>query len=80
MGLGLVVGLNLPDGGNPNLSSMSASEVKAWGSALLSSSYPCALISWKYDSRYLDRADIRAALADLGAKARTHAARSSRVR
>ena len=27
---------------------MSASQVKLYGTALLSSSYPCALISWQY--------------------------------
>jgi hypothetical protein len=52
-GLSLVVGLNLQDGGTPNLESMTASEVETFGSAMLSSSYPCAFISWHYDERYL---------------------------
>ncbi|MGH7508210.1 MAG: hypothetical protein ACREMZ_01915 [Gemmatimonadales bacterium] len=69
-GLGLVVGLNISKG-SPTKSQMSASQIKTWGSALLSSSYPCAFISWKYEARYLSRSDIKSAMAHLAGKARS---------
>jgi hypothetical protein len=50
----LVVGLNLLDGGTPNLSPMTATEVESYGRTLLSSTYPCAFISWKYNSYFLN--------------------------
>jgi hypothetical protein len=71
-GLGLVVGLNLLDGG-PNGAQMSAKQVKAWGSTLLASAYPCGFISWKYDAGYFSRPDIQSALEFLSSKARRHA-------
>ena len=40
---------------------MTASQVKAWGSALLSNSYPCAFISWKYNTDYLSGTGIKSA-------------------
>ncbi|MGN6392133.1 MAG: hypothetical protein ACTHM9_07795 [Gemmatimonadales bacterium] len=49
----LVVGLNLLDGGTPNLSQMTPTEVESYGRTLLSSTYPCAFISWKYNSYFL---------------------------
>jgi hypothetical protein len=45
-GLALVVGMNVLKG-NRNGGRMSGSEVESWGSALLSSSYPCAFINWE---------------------------------
>ena len=71
-GLGLVVGLDLFDGG-PNVSEMTAKQVKAWGATLLGSSYPCAFISWKYESAYFSRSDIQSAPEFLSSKARRHA-------
>jgi hypothetical protein len=62
MGLGLVVGLNLQKGGNPNGTGMSASEIESFGKALLSSTYPCAFISWQYDAGYLSGTGIGAAM------------------
>ena len=46
-GLSLVMGLNITKGyyGSP----LTASQTKSAGSALLSSSYPCAFISWEWD-------------------------------
>ena len=52
-GLGLVVGLNVLHGGSPTGTKMTASEIEEFGSALLSSSYPCAFLSWKYESGYV---------------------------
>jgi uncharacterized membrane protein YgcG len=76
-GLGLVVGMNILKGG-PNKRPMTASQLKEWGSALLSGSYPCAFISWTYDKRYISRSDVAAAMSHLAAKARSKSARSCR--
>jgi hypothetical protein len=76
-GLGLIVGLNLLKGG-ADLSSLTASQVKTFGSVLLSSSYPCALISWQYDASYFSRTDIKSALDFLSKKAKRHAPTSCR--
>lgn len=68
-GLALVVGLNVLTGGTPKRTPMTASQVKSWGSALLSSSYPCAFLSWKYDERFLSRPGMRSAMKTLREKA-----------
>jgi hypothetical protein len=85
-GLGLVVGLNVINGGNGSSGirgwsgewSMSASEIRNYGSAMLSESYACAFFSWQHDIDYFDRSDIRSAMADVSAKARAHAKTSCR--
>jgi hypothetical protein len=77
-GLGLVVGLNLLKGGKPNGTKMTANEVESWGSALLSSSYPCAFISWQYNSTYLSGSGIRSAMAALRRKAENRRFKSCR--
>jgi len=41
---------------------MTASEVESWGSALLSSSYPCAFLSWTYNEAYLSSSSMKAAM------------------
>jgi hypothetical protein len=56
---------------------MSASQVRDWGSALLSNSYPCAFISWKYDSRYLT-SSVKDAMNDLRNKAESRSSKSCR--
>jgi hypothetical protein len=76
-GLGLVVGLNVLKGG-PNKSRMSASQVRSWGSTLLSSTYPCAFINWKYDS-YLTTSSMKDAMNALRNKAESRSARSCRA-
>lgn len=68
LGLALVTGLNILKGGN-NGSKMTASQVKTWGSALLNSSYPCAFISWSYNSTYLSSSGIKDAMRYLRSKA-----------
>jgi hypothetical protein len=75
-GLALIVGLNVLKGG-PNKNKMSASQVRDWGSALLSNSYPCAFISWKYDSRYLT-SSVKDAMNDLRNKAESRSSKSCR--
>jgi hypothetical protein len=87
-GLGLVVGLNLLDGGNRSSGirgnlrgkyAMNGKQVRAWGSVLLSNSYPCAFVSWKYDTRYLSRSDVKSAMSYLAGKARSRSVRSCRA-
>ena len=77
-GLGLVVGLNFMDGGTPNGTKMTPSEVESWGSALLSSSYPCAFISWQYNSTYLTSSGIGSAMDALRRKAENRGTKSCR--
>ena len=76
-GLGLVVGLNVLRGG-PNKSKMTPSQVKSWGSALLSSTYPCAFINWKYES-YLTTSSMKDAMNVLRNKAESRSSRTCRA-
>lgn len=76
-GLALVVGLNYLRGG-PNKSKMTASQVRSWGSELLSSSYPCAFISWKYDDNYLSTSGMRDAMSYLRNKAENRSSKNCR--
>ena len=73
VGLALVVGLNISKGG-PNRRRMTPNEVKAFGSALLSSSYPCAFLSWQYES-FLTSPSMMVAMKTLRSRAQ---ARSSK--
>jgi hypothetical protein len=68
-GLQLVVGLNVLKGGSPNGTAMTGSEVESWGGALLSSSYPCAFINWKYTDGYMSSSSVRSAMSALRRKA-----------
>ena len=77
-GLGLVVGFNLLKGGTPNGSRMTASEVESWGSALLSSTYPCAFISWTYDKSFLSSSGMTSAMASLRRQAQSRTSRTCR--
>ena len=86
-GLALVVGVNQLGGGSKkglrgyyaDRYSMNASELEAWGSVLLGDSYPCAFISWKYDSRYMGRSDIKTAMSRLAQKAKSRSSKSCRA-
>lgn len=89
-GLGLVVGLNVLDGGNGSSGirgtlsgkyAMSASEIKAYGTALLNQSYSCGFYNWTYNyfgPTYYARSDIKGALGDLSTKAKAHVRTSCR--
>jgi hypothetical protein len=77
-GLGLVVGLNVMKGGTPNGTRMTASEVESWGSALLSSSYPCAFIMYEHNSDYLRSSGVGNAMDALRRKAENRSARGCR--
>jgi hypothetical protein len=79
--LGLVVGLNVIDGGNGSSGirgwtsgkySMSASEIKTYGSVLLNQGYSCGFYNWTYDATYYGRSDIKSAFGDLSTKAKNH--------
>jgi hypothetical protein len=81
-GLGLAVGMNVLNGGNGSSKirgtergkwSMSASEIRKYGSAILSQSYACAFFNWEHDVGYYGRSDIKSAMAEVSAKARSHA-------
>jgi hypothetical protein len=76
-GLGVIVGLNVLRGGVNN-SRMTPSQVRSWGSTLLSSSYPCAFISWQYDS-YLMTSSMKDAMNVLRDKAESRSTKSCRT-
>jgi hypothetical protein len=78
MGLGLVVGLNLLDGGTKN-AHMTAAQVETFGSTLLSSTYPCAFISWQYSSTYLNSSGIGSAMDVLRRKAESRSSKACRA-
>jgi hypothetical protein len=80
-GLGLAVGLNVLDGGNGSSKvagwtrskyKMSASEIRTYGTALLSQTYSCGFYNWMWDSPYYGRTDIKTVMAELSSKARNH--------
>ena len=77
-GLALVVGLNVIHGGNPQGTKMTPSEVKSWGSALLSSSYPCAFVSWTYNSTYLGTSSMKSVMKELRKKAENRTKKTCR--
>jgi hypothetical protein len=86
-GLGVVAGLNILDGGDGSSGikgtlaktwAMSATELKSYGNALLSQSYMCAFVMWRYSDSYYSRSDIKTAMAALSQQAKSHAKTSCR--
>jgi hypothetical protein len=85
-GLALVIGMNQLAGGDKRglrgfysgRYAMSASQLRSWGTAMLKNSYPCAFISWQYNSRYMGRSDIKSANSYLAGKARSRGTKSCR--
>jgi hypothetical protein len=86
-GLGLMLGLNVLNGGNGSSGirgtssgkySMSASELKTYGTTLLNQSYACGFILWAHNLTYYGRSDIKSAMADLSSKAKAHVKTSCR--
>jgi hypothetical protein len=74
MGLAIVSGLNVLNGGSSNSGipgrkegkfAMSAAELRNWGERLLAEPDICAFFMWEWDAHYYDRADIKPVLADL---------------
>jgi hypothetical protein len=78
-GLALVLGLNVVAGGGEDgipgyfqdKHAMTASQVRAWGGALLAQPNVCAFLLFRYNPDYFARADIQAAMAELSAKAQS---------
>ena len=70
-GLRVIVGLNVLNGGL-NQGSLTASQVKDFGSVMLSSSYACAFMSWQYNAAYFSASDIKSAMSLLSKKAARH--------
>jgi hypothetical protein len=77
LGLELVVGLNILAGGTGGVP-LTAAQVRDWGTVLLSSSYPCAFLSWKYDAAYLASAEMGSAMDDLRSQAQSRPTKSCR--
>jgi hypothetical protein len=77
LGLELVVGLNILAGGTGGVP-LTAAQVRDWGTVLLSSSYPCAFLSWKYDATYLASAEMGSAMDDLRSQAQGRPTKSCR--
>ena len=80
-GLGLMVGLNVLDGGDGSSRiagytrgkyAMSATEIRTYGTALLNQSYVCGFFNWMYDAQYYGRSDVKSAFSDMSTKARGH--------
>ena len=90
-GLGLVLGLNVLDGGDGTSRlrgtkskywAMSPTEIGRYGSVLASEPNACALILWKYDredTAYFAHPAIQAALEELGRLAANRPSRSCQV-
>jgi hypothetical protein len=85
--LGLVIGMNVLDGGDGSSRirgwssgkwAMSASEIRTYGAALLAKSYVCGFFNWSHDTEYYGRSDIKSAMADVSATAKKHAKTSCR--
>jgi hypothetical protein len=77
MGLALIVGLNLRDGGRMRKTAMRPTDVVTWGTALLSSSYPCAFISWYYNPKFLT-SSMMSAMGVLSGRAQGRSMKSCR--
>jgi hypothetical protein len=75
-GLALVVGMNVLKGNGG--SKMTPSQVKSWGGALLNNSYPCAFLSWTYNSTYLSTSGIKDAMSYLRSKAQNRSFKNCR--
>jgi hypothetical protein len=88
--VGLMVGLNVLDGGNGSSGirgtrtghyAMSATELRSYGTTLLNQTYSCGFLNWTYilgGATYLARSDIKSAMADLSNKAKAHVKTSCR--
>ena len=86
-GLGLVVGLNVHNGGDGSSGirgydrskwAMSATEIRRYGAAMLGSSRACAFVYWTWDAGFYGRSDIRSAMAEVSSKAKAHVRTSCR--
>ena len=88
--LGLIVGLNILDGGNGSSGvrgwsssdwAMTATEIRKYGTVMLSQAYACGFFNWTYDyfgATYYARSDIKSAMTELSSKAKAHVRTSCR--
>jgi len=70
----LIVGFNILKGNGGRM--MTPTQVKSWGGALLNNSYPCAFISWKYNSSKLSGSAMQSALSYLRSKAQNRSTKN----
>jgi hypothetical protein len=75
-GLGLILGANFLESAGANSTAMSASQIKAVGTALAKSASVCALVGWKYDASYLGQSGIRQALDSVATVAKSRSVTS----
>jgi hypothetical protein len=87
--LGLLVGMNVLNGGTSasrlagtttGKFAMSASQLQAWGSALVAHSQVCGLVLSRYNADYFGRSDVRTAVAALRNESSAREATSCRTR
>jgi hypothetical protein len=80
--LGLVMGMNVLAGSSsngglkgyyPGYYSMSATQLKNFGTVILNQTYACAFFMWQHNLSYYGRSDIKSAMAALAVKAKAHA-------
>lgn len=88
--VGLIVGLNVLNGGNGSSGirgttsgkySMSATELRNYGSVLLNQSYACGFFNWTHiltGPTYFARSDVKSAMSYLSTKAKAHVRTSCR--
>lgn len=81
LGLALMASMNVLDGGNGSSKipgtitgkwAMSATEVRNYGTALLSNTYICGFHTWMWKPTYYNRSDIKSAMTALSTKAKAH--------
>jgi hypothetical protein len=70
-GLSLVAGLNLLDGAGYRTPSMTAAQVKTFGTILAAAPSVCALMGWKYDASFVSQTGMREAFAAVATVARS---------
>jgi hypothetical protein len=58
------------------LKGMSPNELRTWGARWMEQPGMCAFLLWQYDSSYLARPEIQAAITDVAAMARAYPKRS----
>jgi hypothetical protein len=82
IGIGLVVGLNVLNGGTKESGikgtkafpkwAMSPRQVRAWGKVMMREPYACAFFNWRYEPRYNDLPAIQGVMAELLEQAKAH--------
>ena len=74
--LGVVLSINVLNGGTPNGTSITAADLQTYGTLFASQPQACALTFWKWDDAYFSQSDIQAALSAIAATASTHTAKT----